>query len=43
MTLDELRRQVCEANRALPASGLVRLTWGNVSGIDHASGLWAVQ
>lgn len=43
MTLDELRRQVCEANRALPASGLVRLTWGNVSGIDHASGLWAIK
>jgi L-ribulose-5-phosphate 4-epimerase len=43
MTLDELRHQVCEANRALPASGLVRLTWGNVSGIDHASGLWAIK
>lgn len=43
MTLDELRYQVCEANRALPASGLVRLTWGNVSGIDRASGLWAIK
>jgi L-ribulose-5-phosphate 4-epimerase len=43
MTLDELREQVCEANRALEPSGLVRLTWGNVSGIDRASGLWAIK
>ncbi len=43
MTLDDLRHQVCEANRALPASGLVRLTWGNVSGIDRESGLWAIK
>lgn len=43
MTIDELRIQVCEANRALPASGLVRLTWGNVSGIDRASGLWGIK
>ncbi len=43
MPLNELREQVCEANRALPASGLVRLTWGNVSGIDRDSGLWAIK
>ena len=43
MNLDELRNQVCEANRALPASGLVRLTWGNVSGIDRENGLWAIK
>lgn len=43
MTLDELRHQVCEANRALEPSGLVRLTWGNVSGIDRASGLWGIK
>ncbi|MFM7606354.1 MAG: class II aldolase/adducin family protein, partial [Prosthecobacter sp.] len=43
MTLEELRQQVCEANRALPSSGLVRLTWGNVSGIDRNSGLWAIK
>ena len=43
MNLDELRNQVCEANRALPASGLVRLTWRNVSGIDRESGLWAIK
>lgn len=43
MTLNELREQVCEANRALEPSGLVRLTWGNVSGIDRASGLWGIK
>jgi L-ribulose-5-phosphate 4-epimerase len=43
MTLDDLREQVCAANRALEPSGLVRLTWGNVSGIDRASGLWAIK
>ncbi len=43
MTLSELKAQVCAANRALEPSGLVRLTWGNVSGIDRASGLWAIK
>ncbi len=43
MTLQDLREQVCEANRALEPSGLVRLTWGNVSGIDRASGHWAIK
>lgn len=43
MTLQDLREQVCDANRALEPSGLVRLTWGNVSGIDRASGLWAIK
>lgn len=43
MTLNELREQVCDANRALEPSGLVRLTWGNVSGIDRASGRWAIK
>jgi len=43
MTLADLKAQVCAANRALEPSGLVRLTWGNVSGIDRASGLWAIK
>lgn len=43
MTLTDLREQVCAANRALEPSGLVRLTWGNVSGIDRVSGLWAIK
>ena len=41
--LEELKAQVCEANRALEPSGLVKLTWGNVSGIDRASGLWCIK
>jgi len=36
--LDELKRQVCEANRALVAKGLVLETFGNVSGVDRESG-----
>ncbi|MES2598848.1 MAG: L-ribulose-5-phosphate 4-epimerase AraD [Verrucomicrobiota bacterium] len=43
MLLPELREQICEANQALVPSGLVRLTWGNVSGIDRASGLWGIK
>lgn len=43
MSLDILREQVCAANRALADSGLACLTWGNVSGIDRASGLWAIK
>lgn len=43
MLLSDLRAQICEANRALVPSGLVRLTWGNVSGIDRASGLWGIK
>jgi L-ribulose-5-phosphate 4-epimerase len=32
--LEELKQEVCRANRALVEHGLVRLTFGNVSGID---------
>lgn len=41
--LDELREEVCRANRALESSGLITLTWGNVSGIDRAAGLVAIK
>ena len=41
--LDELRQQVLAANLALPARGLVTLTWGNASGIDRSSGLVAIK
>ncbi len=41
--LDALKNEVCAANRALETSGLVKLTWGNVSGIDRASGLWCIK
>ena len=32
--LEELKKQVYEANMLLPKYGLVTFTWGNVSGID---------
>lgn len=32
--LDELKQQVCQANRDLVAHGLVTLTWGNVSALS---------
>ena len=36
--LEELKRQVCDANLRLAAEGLAIFTWGNVSGIDRAGG-----
>jgi len=36
--LDQLKQQVCEANLALVREGLVIQTFGNVSGIDRATG-----
>lgn len=41
--LTDLKAQVCAANRDLETSGLVKLTWGNVSGIDRKSGLWCIK
>jgi L-ribulose-5-phosphate 4-epimerase len=41
--LDALREEVLAANRALPAHGLVRLTSGNVSGIDRERGVVAIK
>jgi L-ribulose-5-phosphate 4-epimerase len=41
--LEELKARVCEANLELRRSGLVILTWGNVSGIDRDSGLVAIK
>lgn len=38
-----LREAVLAANRALPAHRLVKLTSGNVSGIDRASGLVVIK
>jgi L-ribulose-5-phosphate 4-epimerase len=41
--LEALREDVLAANRALPAHGLVTLTWGNVSGIDRDSGTVVIK
>ena len=41
--LRALKQQVLEANLRLPSSGLVSLTWGNVSGFDPATGHVAIK
>jgi L-ribulose-5-phosphate 4-epimerase len=41
--LQALRQAVLEANLALPANGLVKLTWGNASGVDRDRGLMAIK
>ena len=41
--LEELKKIVCEANMDLPKYGLVNFTWGNVSAIDRASGLFIIK
>jgi L-ribulose-5-phosphate 4-epimerase len=41
--LEALKQSVFEANLELPRRGLITYTWGNVSGIDRASGLIAIK
>ncbi len=41
--LRALKQQVLEANLRLPSSGLVSLTWGNVSGLDRGAGLMVIK
>ncbi|NLC75527.1 MAG: L-ribulose-5-phosphate 4-epimerase [Clostridiales bacterium] len=41
--LEELKRTVYEANMLLPKYGLVTFTWGNVSGYDKESKLFAIK
>lgn len=41
--LEELKKQVYEANMLLPKYGLVTFTWGNVSGIDREKGLVVIK
>jgi L-ribulose-5-phosphate 4-epimerase len=41
--LEDLKAAVLSANLELPATGLVTLTWGNVSGRDEASGLVVIK
>ena len=41
--LEELKKQVYEANMLLPKYNLVTFTWGNVSGIDRESGLFVIK
>ena len=41
--LEELKKDVLEANLLLPKYGLVVFTWGNVSGIDREKGLMVIK
>lgn len=41
--LEQLKKQVCDANKALVVHKLVVFTWGNVSGIDSSRGLIAIK
>lgn len=41
--LEELKYKVWLANRQLPKHALVTFTWGNVSGIDRAQGLFVIK
>ena len=41
--LEQLKKEVLEANLMLPKYGLVTFTWGNVSAIDRERGLVAIK
>ncbi len=41
--LEELKEQVLKANLMLVEEGLVRLTWGNVSGVDREKGMFVIK
>lgn len=41
--LEDLKKQVYEANMELPEKELVTYTWGNVSGIHRESGLLVIK
>jgi L-ribulose-5-phosphate 4-epimerase len=43
MSLAELREEVCAANKALVAAGLVTLSFGNASGIDRDAGVMIIK
>ena len=41
--LEQLKKEVYEANMLLPKYHLVTFTWGNVSGIDREKGLFVIK
>jgi L-ribulose-5-phosphate 4-epimerase len=43
MMIDALKEEVCRLNRELAKSGLVTLTWGNLSGIDRRQGIVVIK
>jgi L-ribulose-5-phosphate 4-epimerase len=43
MSFGKLKEEVWHANKELAKSGLVVLTWGNVSGVDREAGVMAIK
>jgi L-ribulose-5-phosphate 4-epimerase len=43
LNYQSIREECCEANRHLPATGLVDLTFGNVSVIDRSAGVFTIK
>lgn len=43
MKFSQLREEVCQANRELVKSGLVAMTWGNISGVDRKERAMAIK
>ncbi len=41
--LEDLKKEVCEANLLLPKYGLVTFTWGNVSAVDRERGVIVIK
>lgn len=41
--LEQLKEEVFQANLELPERGLIKYTWGNVSGINREQGLFAIK
>ena len=41
--LEDLKKEVCEANLLLPEYGLVTFTWGNVSAVDRERGVIVIK
>lgn len=41
--LEQLKKEVCQANLDLVREGLVIQTWGNASGVDRAKGLMVIK
>ena len=41
--LEQLKKEVCNANLLLPRYGLVTFTWGNVSALDRERGLVVIK
>ena len=40
---DDLLDEVLQANLEIPKAGLAALTWGNVSGVDRAQGVYVIK